>query len=163
MTGGATAAVETVLSLAERWRRPGEPALADEYERLFVGPGRVPCPPYESLWREDVPRRLQGSLFGPCVGDLESCYAGLGVRAVSGAGELPDHIGVELEALAVAMTDPGYAPIARALLHDHLNTWVSPFCDAVRGHAESRYFRALAADTTRQLGHLEQALTPPDP
>lgn len=162
MTPCVTPIVETVVRLAERWGRPTEPALADEYERLFVGPGRVPCPPYESMWRGDVPRRLQGSLSGPCVGDLQGCYTGLEVRVAAGARELPDHICVELQALAVAVADPGYASIARALLRDHLNRWVGPFCGAVLENADSNYYRTLAADTARQLLDLEQALTAPD-
>jgi len=36
----------------------------DEYERLFVGPGRTPCPPYESLWLGGRPRLEQGRLMG---------------------------------------------------------------------------------------------------
>ena len=38
--------------------------LLDEHERLFVGPGPVPCPPYESFWREDVPIDIRRSLMG---------------------------------------------------------------------------------------------------
>jgi len=40
--------------LREAIRVPGledVPVLLEEYERLFVGPGQVPCPPYESFWR----------------------------------------------------------------------------------------------------------------
>jgi TorA maturation chaperone TorD len=156
----SSALVEDVLGLAARWQRPADPALADEYERLFVGPGRVPCPPYESLWRDDVPPRLAGSLLGPCVGDLESCYDGLGLRVAP--GELADHVAVELEALAVALTGTESLPIAAALLRDHLTRWAGAFCAAVGRHADSGYYRTLAADTIRLLGTVERSVTAPD-
>lgn len=153
-----TTTVDDVLGLASRWRRPDDPTLADEYERLFVGPGRVPCPPYESLWRDDVPVRLQGTLLGPCVPDLENCYAALGLQVATTSGELADHIAVELEALSVALADPGYGQVARALLHDHLVKWTPSFCGAVLDEAQSDHYRALAADTARHLLELERVV-----
>lgn len=158
----ATAAVDAVLDLAARWQRPDEADLVQEYERLFVGPGRVPCPPYESLWREDVPARLQGSLLGPCVPDLLACYEGLGVRPVEAAHELPDHIVAELEALALALSHPAYRPVAAALVHDHLARWLPTFCDAVVEHAEGAHYRQLAESTLRYVVDLDNALQPPD-
>ena len=58
--------------------------LLDEYERLFVGPGQVPCPPYESFWREDVPVDIRRTLMGPCTAELRGLYQELGLEISSG-------------------------------------------------------------------------------
>ena len=50
------------------------PEILDKYERLFVGPGQVPCPPYESFWRGDVPVDIRRTLMGPCTADLKRPY-----------------------------------------------------------------------------------------
>jgi TorA maturation chaperone TorD len=154
-------AADTVVALAEGWRRPTDPDLSEEYERLFVGPGRVPCPPYESLWRNDGPPRLQGSLLGPCVPDLESCYAGLGVRLAADAAELPDHVAVELEALALALSDPAWEPVARALVCDHLALWAPAFCARVAEETTVAHFRDLAVETRRRVEELDAGLRAP--
>jgi len=36
-----------------------------EYNRLFVGPGALACPPYESVYRRDRPESERGMLMGP--------------------------------------------------------------------------------------------------
>ena len=63
------------LVASRHWELTG---LLDEHERLFVGPGPVPCPPYESFWREDVPIDIRRSLMGPCTAELRQLYADAG-------------------------------------------------------------------------------------
>lgn len=125
-------------------------ALLDEYERLFVGPGAVPCPPYESYWRDDVPIDLRRSLMGPCTEDLHRLYGALGLQ-ISAAGELPDHVAVEFEALACALSSPGTLPVAGALLDDHLAKWLPKLCRAVAREAAQPFYRELATVTRAWL------------
>ncbi len=83
--------------------------LLDEYERLFVGPGRTPCPPYESLWLDGQPRLEQGRLMGAASVAVADLYRGLGLDVAAAAHELPDHVAIELEALAFALRAEGAA------------------------------------------------------
>jgi TorA maturation chaperone TorD len=150
MTGTAP---ETIR-LAEAWSRPDPveaPARATEFERLFVGPGPVPCPPYESYWREDVPFLLRGTLMGPCTAGLVDLYAQLGLQLAPDAHELPDHVAVELEAMAVAESDPAGRDVAHALLEGHLAVWLPRFCGAVQAETVDEFYRCLAATTRRWL------------
>ena len=94
-------------------------ALREEYERLLVGPGRVPCAPYESLWRGDQPRREQGRLMAACAAEVARLYADIGLRVRPDAHELPDHLVVEWEALAYAFEHEA-ADAAALLVRDHL-------------------------------------------
>lgn len=137
------------------------PALLDEYERLFVGPGQVPCPPYESFWRDDVPIDLWHSLMGPCTAGLRRLYRELGIDLDPAAGELPDHVAVELEALAYALSRPGSGSMAGALVTDHLGQWLPRLCSAVASEAGHPFYAGLAAVTLDWLGHIQRHLAPP--
>jgi TorA maturation chaperone TorD len=135
--------------------------LLDEYERLFVGPGPVPCPPYESYWRMDVSLDVRQSLMGPCVGDLRTIYAAMGIEPAADAGELPDYVASEFEALAYALASGHMAP-AKALLDEHLLRWLPRLCREVTRHGEVLFYRDLASLTLawvpavrRELGNDE--------
>lgn len=141
---------------------PGDvSALLDEYERLFVGPGQVPCPPYESFWRDDVPIDIWHSLMGPCTADLRRIYRELGIDLAPSAGELPDHVAVEFEALAYALSQTDSHDVAKTLVADHLGQWLPRLCRAVASEAGHPFYAGLAAVTPEWLaqihGHVANA------
>lgn len=121
--------------------------LLDGYENLFVGPGQVPCPPYESFWREDVPVDIRRTLMGPCTAELKDLYRELGLQVSAGSGELPDHVAIELEALAYALASPETEGVARRICQEHLAQFVPRLCRAVTHDAESAFYRDLASLT----------------
>jgi TorA maturation chaperone TorD len=132
--------------------------LLDEHERLFVGPGPVPCPPYESFWREDVPLDVRRSLMGPCTAELRRIYGALGLEMSPVNAEMPDHVAVELEALAYALSCPATYPQARSLFFDHLRRWLPRLCRAVAHETESPFYRDLAETTVAWTGPLQSYL-----
>jgi TorA maturation chaperone TorD len=130
--------------------------LLDEYERLFVGPGRTPCPPYESLWLGGQPRLEQGRLMGAASVAVADLYRRLGLDVAAAAHELPDHVAIELEALAVSLrAEDAAAEEARgALLHEHLLSWLPAFCAAVEREARQPFYVVLARVTTAWVERL---------
>jgi len=137
------------------------PALLDEHERLFVGPGQVPCPPYESFWRDDVPIDLWHSLMGPCTAELRQLYREIGIDMAPDASELPDHIAVEFEALAYALSVADCDRVAGALVSDHLSQWLPRLCRAVASEAGHPFYVGLAAVTLDWLGHIGRCVARP--
>ncbi len=135
------------------YRSSDVPALLAEYERLFVGPGQVPCPPYESFWRDDVPIDLWHSLMGPCTAGLRRLYRELGIDVDPAAGELPDHVAVEFEALAYALSRAGGDDVAKALA-GHVSQWLPPLCRAVASEAQHPFYASLAALTPEWLAQI---------
>ncbi len=124
--------------------------LLEEYERLFEGPGRVPCAPYESLWHADT--REQGSLMGAPADAMSTLYRRIGLEVREDSHELPDHLLLECEALACALErDPASAG---ELLEDHLGVWIGPFCTAVTAATEEPFYVTLAELTPRWLAAL---------
>ncbi len=149
---------ETVDALSEYLKQPE--AMSDteiqkrnwDYTRLFVGPGEVPAPPWESLY-----------------GDAERLFFSKETLAVRKAyrkydliprrlGQDPDdHVALELEFMQrlceVAMrklesTDPpGMSEILedqRAFLEDHLLKWVPKWSEDVVKHAATDFYKGAA-------------------
>lgn len=121
--------------------------LLDEHERLFVGPGPVPCPPFESCWHRDVPFDRQRSLMGPCVAEMRELYGRLGLELAHAGVEYGDYLPVELEALAVALTRLDGVEVSRSILADHVLRWVPPFAESVLRETHHPFYRDLARVT----------------
>ena len=165
--GAVAAAARGLVSGARgcgtgRLRKGAErgPALVGEYERRCGGPGQVPCPPYESFWRDDVPIDLWHSLMGPCTADLRRLYRELGIGMAPAAGELADHVAVEFEALAFALSRPDGDRVAGALVSDHLSRWLPRLCRAVAAGAGHPFYAGLAAVTLDWLRYIERYVAP---
>jgi len=123
-----------------------------EYTRLFIGPYKLPCPPWESVYTS--PKRL---MMQDAAGQVQALYAGAGL-AVNTDDVMPDHIGVELNFLAVLLHQVHSAAgnkeeqMARTdtILTEHLLKWVPQFTRDMENAAEEPFYRALAK-ATRQV------------
>lgn len=124
--------------------------LAAEYERLFVGPAIVPCPPYEVMWRADRPKHEQGMVVGQSTDEVKRLYRDLGLRVRSDGVELPDHIAIELEALAYACAVGAEPGLIEALL-GRLETWLPAFCTSVAANSQIEFYRAIPNLTLESL------------
>ncbi|MBI5871026.1 MAG: molecular chaperone TorD family protein [Actinobacteria bacterium] len=130
--------------------------LAIEYARLFLAT-ESHIAPYESVfvrgWAEDKPQ-----LWGEATVEVSRFYqeAGLELRE----GQTPDHLGIELEAMAVmaeceaARRESGDAAGAARLeelqhrfCEEHLKLWVPEFCEEVLRRTESGFYRSMAVLT----------------
>ena len=123
-----------------------ENKLADEYERLFVGPAAIACPPYEAVWRKDRPKHEQGTVIGNSTEQVKQLYRGLGLQLRPDQVELADHIAIELEALAIAW-DSDADPILADGLFCQLQRWLPPFCASVVANSHLEFYRILAEVT----------------
>lgn len=116
--------------------------LLREHDRLFVGFGDPPCPPYESVWR-----RLATSSTSDLrrfAKELRQLYRTLGLESsTSHHGEL-DHIAVEMEATAFALSRQATRPIARQLVLHHMSEWVPELCQSLSVEAQLPFYRDLA-------------------
>lgn len=125
--------------------------LLVEYGRLFLGPERVPCPPYGSLY-------LDGVIMGPSTLDVLQRYRAAGLKVSSSWHEPPDHIALELAFMAAlaarydrATLSPAQ-PRALTLLraqHDflsrHLARWGPQFAEKLAENSATPFYRFLAS------------------
>ena len=129
-----------------------------ERQRLFVGPAKLPCPPYESVYRTDVPAEERGLLMGEAAADVRRRYREVGLDLAPDQHDLPDHISSELEFMhflcrreveALERNDEDEAAAwharQRSFVHDHLAVWVPRFCADVVQATNEPFYAAVAA------------------
>jgi len=123
--------------------------LSWDYTRLFIGPYKLPCPPWESVYTS--PKKL---LMQDAADQVMRLYEEAGL-AINTADIMPDHIGAELNFLAVLLQrtqsekdgNYGYMRITDKLLSDHLLKWMPEFTRDMEDAAESSFYKALARAT----------------
>ncbi|TDA70258.1 MAG: cytoplasmic chaperone TorD [Clostridia bacterium] len=145
--------------------------LRQDYTRLFMGPGRVLAPPWESVYRTE--ERL---LFREPAMQVRNFYRRHGLEVPRLNQEPDDHFGLELAFMAVlaertagALEKAGAGIVAVAggeavagqnlaearylveeqhnFLREHLGQWVEPFTLDVERKATTAYYRGIALVT----------------
>ena len=135
-------------ALAQRDLAQALVELEGEYNRLFVGPLPPLVHPYESVYRT-----ARGLVMGDCALDVLRAYAAAGFVLSAEHKDLPDHVAVEFEYMALLCQREGEAcaeglePVAGALrvhestfLETHLRCWLPTFCQRVLLSASSPYY-----------------------
>ena len=137
--------------------------LSTDFHRLFIGPGRLLAPPWESVYLS--PDHL---LFEAQTRAVRTWYGRFGLEAPNLRQEPDDHLGLELAFMlhlsvlglhAVEAGDSGRArelrSAQRTFLTDHLLRW-APLClSRVVEHADTDFYRGvayLAAGTMHEAG-----------
>ena len=132
--------------------------LSKEHLRLFVGPGRVQCPPYESVYRQDRPLLEKGLVMGPSTADVRHRYAEANLVVPKNFTDLPDHIAVEMEFMHflcgeesrfAEQVNPQESAKIRKMqnefLEEHLKPWVNNFADCILRSANLSIYKAAAS------------------
>jgi TorA maturation chaperone TorD len=123
--------------------------LLSEYTSLFIGPYKLPCPPWESVYTS--PKRL---MMQDAAEQVSNIYREMGLTIGSG-DVMPDHIGAELNFLGVLFgkmdEEPekkdAYVGIMEKFLEEHLNQWVFQFISDMEESADSAFYKSLARVT----------------
>ncbi len=98
--------------------------IAVEYTRLFTTAiPHVPCPPYESMYREEV-------IMGDSTLSVLDFYNKAGLNVIEKFHDLPDHVAVELEFLYY-LTENGFSTQRDSFIKEHFSKWVPKFCEDV--------------------------------
>lgn len=127
-------------------------ALRWDYTRMFVGPGRVPAPPWESLYRDSERLHLSEETLR-----VRATFHKYGLSARNLGREPDDHIGYELDfmhklcelavekaretdaaALAAILEDQ------RAFLDEHILQWIPDWTADVVKSAETSFYKGMA-------------------
>ena len=122
-----------------------------EYTRLFIGPYKLPCPPWESVYTSAKKLMMQDA-----YDSVMSFYNEIGLT-INDPNIMPDHIGAELNFLAILYermnneNEPEkklhYMDITKRFLEEHLKKWVLEFTHDMGNAADSPFYKALAKAT----------------
>ena len=126
--------------------------LRRDYTQLFIGPGHLPAPPWESVYRSE--ERLT---FGEQTLEVRECYRRHGLQFVLKNNEPDDHFGLELEFMAYlsnaqlqALAENNLAlagDLAKeqlAFLNEHILKWSKDFLKDVSDNANTGYYQGVA-------------------
>lgn len=143
--------------LGEAFAAQGLQELLVDYTRLFMGPPSPLAAPYGSIWLSG-----EGTVMQESTVALEGLYGEAGFELDEELAEMPDHVAVELEFLYLLTYKQNEARRAgeevaiaawnqlhELFLRGHLGAWIVPFTQAVRAHAQTAFYRELAALTAR--------------
>jgi TorA maturation chaperone TorD len=138
-------------------------AVGRDFARLFVGPGRLQAPPWESVHRSRERLLFEAETF-----QVREWYARYGLEAPRLNREPDDHIGLELEFLATlaerAITaleedrpeDAGELVSAhQGFLAEHVLPWAPALMDLIRENAETSFLQGVAELGTGALAAAE--------
>lgn len=141
--------------VAEAFAAAAPDELLLDYTRVFLGPGEIPAKPYGSTWLEG-----EKVVMGETTVAVRALYEEGGFELAADFREVPDHVAAELEFLYLLVFRQNEARRAgdgaalaaaarleRRLLGEHLGRWIGPFAAAVRGAAETGFYRELAGLT----------------
>lgn len=131
--------------------------LEKEHLRLFVGPGHVICPPYESVYRQDRPLLAKGLVMGPSTADVRRRYAEGDLVLAKNFNDLPDHIAVEMEFMHFLCAEELRAledgkpqectkrrKMQQEFLREHLEPWVDRFAECILRSTNSSFHKSAA-------------------
>jgi TorA maturation chaperone TorD len=131
--------------------------LLCEYTRLFIGPYRLPSPPWESVYTS--PKKL---LMQEAYDDVRQLYNEIGLT-MSNPDIIADHIGAELNFVGLllqkATDDPTrenyYSGIKVRFLDEHIMRWVPQFARDMEEAAELALYKALGRSTLKLVSLLK--------
>ncbi len=121
--------------------------LQTEFTRLFIGPGKAPAYPYESLYRSP-----KGMLMTEVTSEVRNFYLEQGLLMQQLYSVPEDHLGIELEFiyyLKLKMLEkpediPALNIIQESFLREHVLSWIDHFTEDVLANTQEPFFRHLA-------------------
>jgi TorA maturation chaperone TorD len=128
-----------------------------EYTRLFIGPYKLPCPPWESAYTSA--KRL---MMQEAYDEVLSFYKEAGLK-IDNPDVMADHIGAELNFLAILLQKMSQEPeknlyymdMAKRFLNEHLVRWAPQFTLDMEEATDSKFYEALAQVTRNLIIELE--------
>ena len=124
--------------------------LVWEYRRLFVGPAKMPCPPWGSVYTD-----RDCVVFGESTLELRAWMRARGIKRLGDEKTPEDHIGLMLALMAwVAQDKP---ELLGEYLTKHLLPWSSHYLDQLTDAAEHPFYEGLARITKLSLEGIQDA------
>ncbi len=115
--------------------------VRDEYEALFIGVGKPEVMLYGSYY-------LSGFLMEKPLAALRSELEALGLQRDESMPESEDHIAALCEVMRHLILSDDGAPAdietQKRFFSAQMQPWVNEMCDAIGGHPEAQFYRAVA-------------------
>lgn len=133
--------IREAVSLLENIEKEDLEQFEYHFNRLFIGPGKLQAPPYESSYRNFEKMTMQQETM-----KVRNFYYFGGLQ-VAEEGKVPDdHIKYELEFILylLASDNPEHHSLYKMFLERHFLVWCSQHCEDILNHSPNRIARAFA-------------------
>lgn len=125
--------------------------LRVEYNRLFVGPTKPVCHPYESVYDQGREETDIGTVQGPSAEFFENAFAVENLEMDPSRAELFDHVAYELEfmyfllgkAIGEEAVKTEYLHKSKSVLVQHLAKWLPAFGECIAEKSEHPFYQNL--------------------
>lgn len=161
--------LKTLQQFTRDWHDERMHALKRDYARLFLGPGKLLAPPWESVYRSP-----KGLIFEQQTLQVRQIFQRAGMPIPNLGTEPDDHIGLELRFVAYLCAQGLYAlemnqpdnfdAILETLCQFfalHLSQWADQCFDQIAEHAETRFYRGVAQLASGCLTYTQEMLHAP--
>ncbi len=145
-------AAHEALSLMKQGLEEGlhAEALVWEYRRLFVGPAKMPCPPWGSVYTD-----RDCVVFGESTLALRAWMRKTGIKRLGDEKTPEDHIGLMLALMAwIAQEKP---ELLKEFLINHLLPWSSHYLEQLDEAAQHPFYKGLAQIAKASLEGMQDA------
>ncbi len=164
------------LGLLQKWSQGGLTdttftEMQGDYLRLFIGPGKVIAPPWESVFFNEARQTFQEQTL-----QVRNWYRRFELEPEKIYHEPDDHIGLELTFVAhlanqaLLALDAGDQAKSKTLIEarkeflvEHLLKWAFAWCELVTKSARTDFYKGIALLTRGSLEHLAQQYSQPVP
>ena len=113
-------------------------SLHEEYNRLFVGPFTLPCPPWGSVYLDK-----DKVIFGTSTLDLRDWMKANGISLNLEMNEPEDHIGLMLIMISTLAGDAKEKQLSE-ILNNHFYPWIYNYLDCLKKSTTHDFYRGLA-------------------
>ena len=113
-------------------------SLHEEYNRLFVGPVTLPCPPWGSVYLDK-----DKVIFGTSTLDLRDWMKANGISLNLEMNEPEDHIGLMLIMISTLAGDAKEKQLSE-ILNNHFYPWIYNYLDCLEKSTTHDFYRGLA-------------------
>ncbi len=113
-------------------------SLHEEYNRLFVGPFTLPCPPWGSVYLDK-----DKVIFGTSTLDLRDWMKANGISLNLEMNEPEDHIGLMLIMISTLAGDAKEKQLSE-ILNNHFYPWIYNYLDCLEKSTTHDFYRGLA-------------------
>ena len=161
-----TTGVSIMRVFTDSWVPERLDSLKHDYRRLFIGPGHIPAPPWESVYLS-----IDGLVYEEQTMAVRKFYARYGLQSPKRYKEPDDHFGLEMAFLAhlcalglaaIKADDPealaSHLEAKREFLKEHLLLWAPTFLNRVIEHAQTAYYRGAAYLALGSINHVAERL-----
>lgn len=139
--------------------------LKGEYTALFIGPNKLPAPPWESVYRSE-----ERIIFQESTLKVRQAYLEYEFLPSNYPHEADDHLAMELDFMAhlskmalERFEEEEYAEVSRLLssqkefLEEHLLVWIKDFSREIQ-NATTHYFYPQLAVLTERIVQVDKAV-----